>query len=170
MTIRSFTDTKPFNITLLRKELSKYDIARPNSITSLNIMKSAHLSNIFRANRRSNNVAGRDHQLNVGCMIAIHRGFSQNLWNNLLKNVSSSLKKRTKSKFNKDIKKRYSGGFRFDSRSKSHLILKDLFSNCSLPTNYNKPISLPSKSMFQYYYTNKSFLRSMRNHVTLNHI
>lgn len=166
MSIRSYTNSKPFEICLLRKKLARHDINRPTSNTSSQIKRSALISNAYRAHRRSNNARSKDHQLNVGCMIAVDRGFTKKFWDSILRRVKASGPMKKQGRHQEQYRRRYAGGFSYDEGSKSHLLLTDLFNTCSLPSNYNKPISLPSKSMFQYYHTNRKLLRSMEDFVT----
>ena len=96
-------------------------------------------------------------------MIACKRGFTKEMWSNLLRKVKSKIRCKSGKGTNlrKNYEKRYSGGFAFDQFSKSHLILKDLYRQSGLPRKFNSPITLPNKSIWTYFFTKRAFLQSM---------
>ena len=153
---------------LLRKPLSTYDFANSNSNTTQEIKNSALYSQQYRSIRRCNENSGERHQLKVGLLIASKRGFSKSLWTKLLKNVRSNSKNDRTSRVTKSYKKKYTGGFTFDRSTGSHVILRNLFVSSHLPSRNNKPINLPGKNVWSYFFTKRSFLKNVREYYECN--
>ena len=96
------------------------------------------------------------------------RGFSKSLWTKLLKNVRSNSKNDRTSRVTKSYKKKYTGGFTFDRSTGSHVILRNLFVSSHLPSRNNKPINLPGKNVWSYFFTKRSFLKNVREYYEWN--
>ena len=171
MTIKSHTPTKPFLITLLRKKEARYDIARPSSDTPVTIKESAHRSNILRSYRRTNNRDDVNHQLRVGRTIALERGFTSTLWSKLRKIYIRNVKKKELGIVRRKdtrVRKKFSGGVTYGETLGTHIMLRDLMINCSLPKSFEKPIYLPGRSVFSKYHSNKKLIKEMTTYSLKN--